>query len=57
MDFADAGKKIGRSEKTARRACEKIELILSGGKDFFNKKKPSQIREDVKQIKKALEAG
>jgi hypothetical protein len=56
MDFADVGKRLGRSEKTARRAYDTIELILSGGKDFFNKKKPSQIREDAKQIKKALEA-
>jgi chromosomal replication initiation ATPase DnaA len=54
MDFADVGKKLGRSENTVRRACENIEQILAGGNKLFYKIKPSKIREEVEKIKTEL---
>ena len=54
MDFCEIGKKLGRSEDTARIACDGIERALSGGKELFNKKKPIQIKTDVEEILQLL---
>ncbi|MDR0517298.1 MAG: hypothetical protein LBH25_09680 [Fibromonadaceae bacterium] len=54
MDFGEVGKKLGRSEDTARIAWDNMELILNGGKKYFNKKSPSQITADVGEIRQQL---
>jgi len=54
MDFDEIGKKLCRSEDTARIACNKIERIVDGDKEWFNRRKPSQIRAEIEEIKKAL---
>jgi chromosomal replication initiation ATPase DnaA len=55
MDFAEVGRKLGRSKDTARIACDGIELALNGGKEHFNKIRPAQIRADVEEIRKLLQ--
>jgi chromosomal replication initiator protein len=50
MDFADVGKRLGRSENTVRASCDNIERILAGSKELFCKKKPSEIRKEVEEI-------
>jgi chromosomal replication initiator protein len=50
MDFCEIGKKLGRSEDTARIAYDGIERALNGGKELFNKKRPVQIKTDVEEI-------
>jgi len=54
MDFSEIGKKLGRSEDTARIAYDGIERALNGGKELFNKKKPVQIKTDVEEILQLL---
>jgi len=55
MDFCEVGKKLGRSEDTARVACDGIERTLNGSKEFFNKRKPVQIIADVEEIRELLQ--
>ena len=55
MDFDEVGKKLGRSEDTARVACDSVERTLNGGKEYFNKRKPIQIIADVKKIRGLLQ--
>jgi len=55
MDFDEVGKKLGRSEDTARIACDGIERALNGGKELFNKIRPVQIRADVEEISQLLQ--
>jgi len=57
MDFDEVGKKLGRSENTARIACDGIEQALNGGKQCFNKIRPAQIRADVEEIRQLLQSG
>ncbi|MCL2281935.1 MAG: DnaA/Hda family protein [Fibromonadales bacterium] len=54
MSFSEIGRRLKRSEDTARIACDKIGRIVDGDKEFINKKKPSQIKTDVEEIGKAL---
>jgi len=56
MNFCEVGKKLGRSENTARTACDSIEQALNGGKEHFNKIRPAQIRADVEEIRGLLQA-
>ncbi|MDR2582319.1 MAG: hypothetical protein LBC75_02435 [Fibromonadaceae bacterium] len=56
MDFCDVGKKLGRSENTVRMACDGIERVLNGGKEFFNKRKPAQIIADIEEISLLLQS-
>jgi len=56
MDFDEVGKRLGRSENTARMACDGIERALNGDKQCFNKIKPAQIRADVEEISKLLQS-
>jgi chromosomal replication initiation ATPase DnaA len=55
MDFCEVGKKLGRSENTARIAYDGIEQALNGGKQYFNKIKPVQIKTDVEEILQLLQ--
>jgi len=55
MDFDKVGKKLARSENTARIACDGIERALNGGKEHFNKIRPAQIRTDVEEILQLLQ--
>ena len=55
MDFDKVGKKLARSENTARIACDGIERALNGGKKHFNKIRPAQIRTDVEEILQLLQ--
>jgi len=55
MAFDEVGKKLGRSEDTARIACDGIERALNGGKELFNKRRPIQIRADVEEILQLLQ--
>ena len=55
MDFDEVGKKLGRSEDTARIACDGIERVLNGDKDFFNKRRPGKIIADVEDIRQLLQ--
>jgi len=55
MDFCEIGKKLGRSEDTARIACDGIERALNGGKELFNKIRPAQIKADVEEILQLLQ--
>ncbi|MDR2555325.1 MAG: hypothetical protein LBC64_07840 [Fibromonadaceae bacterium] len=55
MDFCEVGKKLGRSENTARTAYDGIELALNGGKEHFNKIRPAKIRTDVEEIRQLLQ--
>jgi len=55
MDFDEVGKKFGRSENTARIAYAGIERALNGGKELFNKIKPTQIRTDIDEIRQLLQ--
>jgi ATPase involved in DNA replication initiation len=55
MDFCEIGKKLGRSEDTARISCDGIERALNGGKECFNKRRPVQIKADVEEISRLLQ--
>ncbi|MCL1967797.1 MAG: DnaA/Hda family protein [Fibromonadales bacterium] len=55
MDFDEVGKKLGRSENTARMACDGIERALNGGEERFNKIRPVQIIADVEEISRLLQ--
>jgi len=55
MDFNEVGKKLGRSENTARTAYDGIERALNGGKERFNKIRPAQIIADVEEISRLLQ--